>query len=251
MHGLGHTYTFSAWNSHKIFNFCNTHKYRENVLESSWNVSETLPWLLASAGHQQPWYWLCRIGRPLSYLRKYLNYLCHINVKEWHKMLIRVYVPSERVNRLLVSGDGVWLNILGEIGEIHSYWRFLCRQVISGYRVIILNDTKCEYTFNFAKINSACKAGKFVQIGSIIMCTCIYNGIMAYQYFSSKLMGWNKKNYEKHFIFFSFFFKLIHLSIVISYHPLKHIHLSNGIPPSEICCLSTHSPVTKPNIGLS
>ena len=45
------------------------YKFRENVLESSWNVSETLPWLLALPGHQQPWYWLCRIGRPLSYLR--------------------------------------------------------------------------------------------------------------------------------------------------------------------------------------
>ena len=139
----------------------------------------------------------------------------------------------------------------GEICQIHSCWRFLCRQVISGYRVIIITDAKCKYTFNFAKINPACKAGKFVQVGSIIMCTCISNGIMAYQYFSSKVMGWNKKNYEKHLIFSGFFVKLIHLSIVISYHPPIHIHLSNGNSPSEICCLSTHSPVTKPNIGLS
>ena len=29
-----------------------------------------MPWLLAPPGHQQPWYWLCRIGRFLSYLRK-------------------------------------------------------------------------------------------------------------------------------------------------------------------------------------
>ena len=29
-----------------------------------------VPWLLTSPGHQQPWYWLCRIGRFLSYLRK-------------------------------------------------------------------------------------------------------------------------------------------------------------------------------------
>ena len=36
------------------------------------------------------------------------------------------------------------------------------------------------------------------------MCTCISNGIMAYQYFSSKLMGWNKK-LRKTFIFFKFF----------------------------------------------
>ena len=32
-----------------------------------------MPWLLTSPGHQQPWYWLCRIGRLLSYLRKGFN----------------------------------------------------------------------------------------------------------------------------------------------------------------------------------
>ena len=44
------------------------------------------PWLLRSPGHQQPWYWLCRIGRFLSYLRKDFNYLHRINVEKWHKM---------------------------------------------------------------------------------------------------------------------------------------------------------------------
>ena len=45
-----------------------------------------MPWLLTSPGYQQPWYWLCRIARPQSYLRKDFNYLIHINVEEWHKM---------------------------------------------------------------------------------------------------------------------------------------------------------------------
>ena len=44
------------------------------------------PWLLTSPGHQQPWYWLCRIGWFLSYLRKDFNYLCCINVEKWHNM---------------------------------------------------------------------------------------------------------------------------------------------------------------------
>ena len=34
-----------------------------------------MPWLLASPGHQQPWYWLSRIVRSLSCLRKYFNFL--------------------------------------------------------------------------------------------------------------------------------------------------------------------------------
>ena len=45
-----------------------------------------MPWLLSLPGHQQLWYWLCRIARSLSYLRNNFNYLCHINVEEWHKM---------------------------------------------------------------------------------------------------------------------------------------------------------------------
>ena len=45
-----------------------------------------MPWLLTSPGLQQPWYWLCRIGRFLSYLRKDFNNLRHTNVEKWHKM---------------------------------------------------------------------------------------------------------------------------------------------------------------------
>ena len=40
-----------------------------------------MPWLLTSPGHQQPWYWLCRICRYWSYLRKDIKYLCHIIVE--------------------------------------------------------------------------------------------------------------------------------------------------------------------------
>ena len=32
-----------------------------------------MPWLLTSPGHQQPWYWLCSIGRFLSYLKRDFN----------------------------------------------------------------------------------------------------------------------------------------------------------------------------------
>ena len=45
-----------------------------------------MSWLLASPGHQQPWYWLCRMGRSLSYLRKDFHHLCDINVEEYHEM---------------------------------------------------------------------------------------------------------------------------------------------------------------------
>ena len=57
-----------------------------------------MPWLPASPGHQQPWYWLCRIGRSLSCSRRNF-YLCLINVEELQKMQIYVYVLSEKIAR--------------------------------------------------------------------------------------------------------------------------------------------------------
>ena len=56
-----------------------------------------MPWHLTSPGHQQHWYWLYRICTSLSYLRKDLKYLCHINMEEWHKMEIYVYIFSENL----------------------------------------------------------------------------------------------------------------------------------------------------------
>ena len=53
-----------------------------------------MPWLITSPGHQQPWYWLSRICR--SFLRKDFKYLCQINVVEWHKMQIYVYVTCDK-----------------------------------------------------------------------------------------------------------------------------------------------------------
>ena len=40
-----------------------------------------MPWLPTSPGHQQPWFWLCRICRSWCYLRKNFIYLCYINVE--------------------------------------------------------------------------------------------------------------------------------------------------------------------------
>ena len=64
------------------------YSYINNVWESSYlGLTRPISWLLmpcllASPGHQQPWYWLCRIGRSLSYWRKDFNCLCHVNVKK-------------------------------------------------------------------------------------------------------------------------------------------------------------------------
>ena len=41
-----------------------------------------MPWLLASPGHQQPWYLLCRINRSLFSMGKNSNYLIFISSNE-------------------------------------------------------------------------------------------------------------------------------------------------------------------------
>ena len=40
-----------------------------------------MPWLLTSPGHQQLWYWLCRICRSWYYLRKDFKYMCLIDME--------------------------------------------------------------------------------------------------------------------------------------------------------------------------
>ena len=51
-----------------------------------------MPWLLMSPGHQQPWYWLHRIGGSWSSMEKDFNYLRHFNVEIWYKRQIYFYM---------------------------------------------------------------------------------------------------------------------------------------------------------------
>ena len=47
-----------------------------------------MTWLLTSRGHQQPWYWPCKICSFLSSLRKDFNYLRFINVEKCKYMFM-------------------------------------------------------------------------------------------------------------------------------------------------------------------
>ena len=49
--------------------------YLSLIRSVSWLL---MPCLLASPGHQQPWYWLCKICKSWSYTRKDFNYVCVI-----------------------------------------------------------------------------------------------------------------------------------------------------------------------------
>ena len=50
-----------------------------------------MPWLLASPGHQPPWYWRCKICKSQSCTRKDFNYLWHVSVEEWHTCLCSLW----------------------------------------------------------------------------------------------------------------------------------------------------------------
>ena len=61
-------------------------------LEYFWKT-RSIPWLLmpwrpASPGHQQPWYWFCRMNWSLYSMTKDVNYLSHLSIDEWKKMRI-------------------------------------------------------------------------------------------------------------------------------------------------------------------
>ena len=85
-------------------------------------------------GHQQPWYWLCRIGRSLSYSGRNFNYRCLISVKEWHKMSIYVYVLSEKIAHkgLRTHWTCLWVLCMTE----NAQWglKYVC------FRLIMLNN---------------------------------------------------------------------------------------------------------------
>ena len=66
-----------------------------------------MPWLLTSPEHQQPWYWLCRICRLLSYLRKDFNYMPRINVDKWHKMYMFMF-PLTNLARKGLTFQNFW-----------------------------------------------------------------------------------------------------------------------------------------------
>ena len=60
--------------------------FRLQIVNKSWLL---MPWLLVSPGHQQPWYWLCDVGRSLSYSRKDFNCLHRLILDGWsnHKCM--------------------------------------------------------------------------------------------------------------------------------------------------------------------
>ena len=62
-----------------------------------------MPWLLGLPGYQHPRYWLCSMGKYLSYMRKDFNDMCHVSVEECYKFSIYVYASCEKLNTQRVN----------------------------------------------------------------------------------------------------------------------------------------------------
>ena len=75
--------------------------YSSSTVSISWLL---MPKLLASPGYQHPWYWLCRIGKFLSYSRTDLNYLRLAHVKKLYKLCISLYF----LKNLTCKGKTYW-----------------------------------------------------------------------------------------------------------------------------------------------
>ena len=55
-----------------------------------------LKWL---SGHQQPRYWICKIGKSWSYTRKNFNYPWYVSEEKWHKYKYMCMFPLQILAR--------------------------------------------------------------------------------------------------------------------------------------------------------
>ena len=80
------------WALHTVTHLVLKLKYSGMIRSMPWVL---MPWRhQVLPGHQQPWYWLWRINRSLSFMRMNLKYLHHINVKKCFNMHIYISMFS-------------------------------------------------------------------------------------------------------------------------------------------------------------
>ena len=83
----------------------------ENTGSSPWVL---MPWLLASTGYQQPYYWSCKIKGTLSSKMENLNnphHCCWINHAGWLNDIAIVSATWWPVKNCVYRSVGLWLNL--------------------------------------------------------------------------------------------------------------------------------------------
>ena len=94
-----------------------------------------MPWLLASPGHKHPCYWLCRMSKFLSNLRKDFNNLCHVNMEEWQKNVNIFLFPMKN----LACKGLILLN--NYTCCCKPWWMLLSEYIVRVYRKVYLSKT--------------------------------------------------------------------------------------------------------------
>ena len=76
-----------------------------------------IPWLLTSPGHQQPWYWLCRICRSWSCLRLFSTVVISIRSNDMKCKYMFIFPLKNLVRKELRPANVVvtcWLRLIDE-----------------------------------------------------------------------------------------------------------------------------------------
>ena len=120
-----------------------------------------MPWLLASPGHQQPWYWSCRIGRSLSYSGRNFNYLCQLPVLlVWRNDIKCKYMFMFSLKNLARKGLRVnGFEIAEQSGPCLPYRRILTTRVPAPpqcWEIIQMQIYPCSFLnqSSMAKVNT-------------------------------------------------------------------------------------------------
>ena len=85
-----------------------------------------MPQPLASQGHQQSCYWLCRINMSLSLTKKDFNWLCNLGVGKLKKMEMHL-----RFNQTFRHDKSLVINRLADVWQYitkSTVWRFTCTE---------------------------------------------------------------------------------------------------------------------------
>ena len=78
----------------------------------------------------------CRIDRSLSYMSKFFNYLCHVNVEQWHKIFM---FSPENLARIGLKHIHMYI-FIWTIHDSHISSICVCNEVLRSWNIIIVRE---------------------------------------------------------------------------------------------------------------
>ena len=105
-----------------------------------------IPWPLESPDHQHSLYWLSKIGRSLSYMRKDFNYMSHDIVDKSYKLKIHVCSSSEKFSTLRVKAKCQCTKLLYHLYAI-THWLLGNQISLNGTFIILWGEIIAKHEF--------------------------------------------------------------------------------------------------------